>query len=418
MPAEHNKNLNRRSFIKKASSAAMGAIGFPYVITTNAMGNRKVSAASNRVTVGHIGVGGQGTGLLRNFLSVDDCQSVAVCDAFTDRRNNRAKLIDDFYADKYGKAGYRGCTAYKDFRELLARDDIDAVVIATPDHWHVPIAIEAARAGKDMYVEKPLGLSLHWNKKLRETIHSFGNIFQYGTQQRSSRNFRFACELARNQYIGELKNIDVWCEGSSIGGSTEPIPVPKGFDYNLWLGPAPVSPYTADRCTNLGTYFVADNCLGFIAGWGAHPLDIAQWGNNSDNTSPIEYSGSGKFPTQGLYNTAYTWDINCKYADGVTMHFMSTDVAEPVISKYRRHNRQGTTFTGSEGWVSVDRRGIYAKPESLLNIKLKRNDIHLYESLHHQHRSRGSFRCDKSFERYCHQNRKYCSVGSGKRNNN
>jgi len=382
--AGKNNAITRRGFLKKASSAALGAFALPYVITSSALGTSSIPPAGERITLGHIGVGGRGSGLLKSFLQLPDAQSVAVCDPFKSRRDDCSAKIDRFYADKYGKSTYKSCAAYHDFRELLARKDIDAVVIATPDHWHVPIAIEAAKAGKDMYVEKPLGLSIAWDRALRETIKKYGNVFQYGTQQRSSRNFRFACELVRNGYIGQLKSMDVWCEASKVGGSTEPIPVPQGFDYDLWLGPAPWSPYTQDRCTSFGSYFVYDNCLGFIAGWGAHPLDIAQWGNNTDHTGPVEYQGTGKFPTEGLYDTAISWDIKCRYANDVNMHFMSTDIALPIITAYRKANRQGTSFIGTQGWVSVDRRGIYAEPSSLLTKELEPKDVHLYKSVHHQ----------------------------------
>ena len=172
-----------------------------------------------------------------------------------------------------GKGTYKGCKAYNDFRELLARDDIDAVVIATPDHWHVPIALAAVRAGKDVYVEKPLGVSMEQDKALRAAVHTHGAIFQYGTQQRSfSTHCAFACELVRNGYLGELKAIHVVAPNGATGGNPAPQPVPAGLDYDLWLGPAPLAPYTHDRVIGGGRWHIYDYALGFIAGWGAHPL--------------------------------------------------------------------------------------------------------------------------------------------------
>jgi len=366
------KKLNRRDFLKQAATAA-GTIGFPYCITTTALGDATTPAASERVTLGHIGVGGQGSALLENFLQIKYAKCVAVADPVKQRRDNWADRI--------------GCSAYNDFRELLARDDIDAVVVATQDHWHVPIAIMAAKAGKDMYVEKPLGISIEHDQAARKAVRSYRRIFQYGTQQRSDHRFRFACELARNKYVGEIKEIHAWCPDGTPGGSIAEEPVPAGFDYDMWLGPAPVKPFNHDRClrndTSKGTYHIYDYAIGFIAGWGAHPLDIAQWGNDTDNTAPVLYEGKGTLPDEGLHDTTLRWDINCTYENGVKMRFMSTSVAGPVIRKYRQMNDHGTTFIGDKGWVSVDRTGVYAEPAELLNIKLKPQDLHLYKSSDH-----------------------------------
>ena len=280
-----------------------------------------------------------------------------------------------------------GCDVYNDFRELLARKDIDAVVVATQDHWHVPIAIMAAKAGKDMYVEKPLGISIEHDQAARKAVRNYRRIFQYGTQQRSDHRFRFACELTRNKYIGELKEIHAWCPDGIAGGSIAEEPVPADFDYDMWLGPAMRKPFNRDRCLldgqTKGTFHIYDYAIGFIAGWGAHPLDIAQWGNDTDNTAPILYEGKGELPKEGLHDTTLHWDINCTYENGVKLHFMSTSVAAPIVRKYRNMNDHGTTFVGDKGWVSVDRGGIYAQPSELLNIKLKSSDVHLYQSFNH-----------------------------------
>jgi len=361
-------NPSRRSFLKTTARMAAGSFAIPYVITSTAFGQGNIPPASERVTVGHIGVGGQGSGLLRGFLGVDHCQSVAVCDAFQSRREIRAQQIDKHYADRIGKAGYGRCAMFEDFRELLAREDIDAVVIATPDHWHVPIALAATRAGKDIYVEKPLGLSIRQNKAIRTAVRQYGNIFQYGTQQRSfNQHCGFACELLKNSYLGALKEINVVAPGGAEGGSTEPIPVPEGFNYDLWLGPAPKSPYTKDRCTNKGTWYVYDNALGFIAGWGAHPLDVMHWGYPH---IPVEYEGTGVIPTQGLFDTIKTWDIRGRFASGVKFTF-------------KDGGPDRTTFVGEEGWVSAGRGGIEASSKSLLSVKIKPDQIHLLKSTNH-----------------------------------
>jgi predicted dehydrogenase len=349
----------RRTFLKGAGAAA-GAVAFPYVFPSTAFG------AAERVTIGHIGVGGMGGGHLNRMSHRDDAQVLAVCDCFRSRREGKTRQVNALYARRFGREKYVSAKAYADFREVLARDDIDGVLVATTDHWHVPVAIAAARAGKDMYVEKPLGVAVSWNKAAREAVHRYGAVFQYGTQQRSSRHCRFGCELVRNGRIGELKRIEVTAPAGTGGGSTKPMPVPDELDYDRWLGPAPVSPYTRDRCTNQGSYHIYDNSLGFIAGWGAHPLDILVWGMGPEDPVPVEYEGTGKIPTDGLYNTITHWDVRCRYASGVEMTF--------------GHGGDLTKFYGTEGWVSIRRHGLDAHPKSLLKSSIGPDEIHLVES--------------------------------------
>ena len=262
---------NRSTFLKDAARVAVGAALTPYIVPASVLG-RGQTPPSDRVQVGCIGVGPQGTGVMRNFLAQKDVRVVAVCDVKKPVLEARARqLVNDHNGDAQ-------CTAYHDFRELLARKDIDAVTVAPPDHWHVPIAIAAANAGKDMYVEKPMGLSVAQDQALRAACRRNGTIFQFGTQQRSNDRFRFACELVRNGRIGQLRTINVWSPASTAGGPTAPVPVPPELDYEMWLGPAPSVPYTEDRCSNKYWWFISDYALGFIAGWGIHPLDIALWG--------------------------------------------------------------------------------------------------------------------------------------------
>jgi hypothetical protein len=369
-------NPNRRDFLRRASRSA-GALAAAYFVPSTVFGEE---APSNRITLASIGVGNRGSGVMKGFAAHPDVQFLAVCDPFGGRREAAKADLNAQYG------GGETVKAYADFREVLARDDIDAVVICTQDHWHVPIAIAAARAGKDMYVEKPLGVSIRWAKVLRREVRRHGSVFQYGTQQRSSSTFRFACELARNRHIGDLKRIEAWCPDISEQyeafhvkqyGSTEPVPAPEDLDYDLWIGPAPMAPYTVDRCTCFGAYHIYDYALGFIAGWGAHPLDIAQWGKGADDTSPVHYEGTGEIPREGLYDTISSWDVQCEYADGLPMRFMGHRVAQPVVTKYRPWISHGTTFFGTDGWVSVDRGGIYASDPKLLEVKLGPNDVHL-----------------------------------------
>jgi len=347
-------------------AAAGGAIagGFPAIVPSSVFG---ANAPSNRVTLGSIGVGGQGGGVMNGMLHLDETQILAVCDCFKDRREGAARAVNGYYAGRMEKGSYRGCEPYRDFRELLARTDIDAVVIATPDHWHVPAAVLAVKSGKDIYVEKPLGISIAENKLLREIVRKHGTIFQYGTQQRCfNQHCGFAAELVRNGYIGELKSVDVVAPNGETGGNPAPQPVPDGLDYEMWLGPAPVAPYTNDRVVNTGRWHIYDYALGFIAGWGAHPLDIAHWGYPH---IPVEYEGTGRIPREGLYNTVVDWDIKGRYASGVTF------TLKPGGDK--------TTFTGTEGWVAPSRGGIKASSDELLKIKIKPGDIHLLQDNHH-----------------------------------
>ena len=377
--------MSRRLFLKQTAFAA----AMPNIISSTALGKGNTPAPSERVNLGFIGVGSRGSGLLGGTLSNKNAQVVAVSDCFASKRENALKAIKDSYTKQGRQVEAKG---YADFREMLAREDIDGVVIATTDHWHVPLSIYAIQAGKDVYVEKPLGVSVDYGFKLRKLVQDRGAVLQYGTQQRSDYYFRFACELARNGYVGKVESIDAWC--FSLGydpnmakryplNSPTKTP-PADIDYDRWIGPAPMKPYSDVRVSTNGSYHIYDCALGYIAGWGAHPLDIAQWGNNTDETAPIYYEGTGKINEGTIFDTVAIWDINCKYANGVKMRFMDTSTAMPVVKKYHdRADGHGTTFHGTEGWVSVRRGSIHFSDEKLRRLKLKESDIHLYESKGH-----------------------------------
>ena len=212
-------NVTRRSFLRGTGGLALGAVAFPYVVRSTALGKAGSVAASERITVGSVGTGPQGTYVMQNFMAQNDCQVVAICDLKAPVREATKKLVDGHYKNN-------DCVTYTDFRELIARKDIDVVTVATCDHWHVLVALEAARAGKDIYVEKPMGLSLAEDQALRDACHKYGTRFQFGTQQRSSRDFRFACELVKNKRIGELKTINVWSPASTSGGPRNVVKPP------------------------------------------------------------------------------------------------------------------------------------------------------------------------------------------------
>jgi len=373
-----DKNINRRQFLKQVTGTAVAAIGFPYIIASSALGKAGTVAPSNRVVVGCIGVGSQGTGVMQNFLQQNQAQVVAVCDVKSNRRESAANRVNLHYNST-------GCAQYSDFCELLARDDIDAVMSATTDHWHVLTALAAAKAGKDIYLEKPMGLSLAEDQALRAACHQYGTVFQFGTQQRSDRKFRFACELALNGRLGKVHTINVLSPSSVAGGSMKPAPVPEWLDYNMWLGPASFTPYTEDRCSNKLWWFNSDYAVGWIAGWGVHPLDIALWGGGEAAAGPVELEGTGTFPTDGFCDTAVDWRIVFKYASPPGRVIMNY-AGGPQPPEWRQRygpDSHGVGFEGTEGWVHVNRSRIVAHPMSLLDSVIRPNEIHLYESSHH-----------------------------------
>ncbi|MEI8289436.1 MAG: Gfo/Idh/MocA family oxidoreductase [Verrucomicrobiota bacterium] len=345
--------ITRRRFAGGLLQAALLAAAAPNLIPLRVLAGE--TTPSKKIQLGHIGVGGQGTGLLKNFLNVESAASVAVCDPFRSRRENAGKLIQE--RKKHEPK------LYNDFRDLLADKSVDAVVIATPDHWHVPIGLAAVRAGKDVYIEKPLGHSLAQNQAMLAAVKKNARVFQYGTQQRSGELLKRGVELVLNGYIGELQRLEVWAPGGHGGGSLDEIPVPDGLDYELYIGPAPMKPCTKDRITSAGSWYCSDYALGFIAGWGAHPLDIAIWGMDSDTKGPVSFHGTGAFPTpDALFNTCATWDVDVRFHDGITMRFMSNNFAEPIVKKYRGDNWEtnGTTFFGTNGWISLSRNSCAA----------------------------------------------------------
>jgi predicted dehydrogenase len=355
-------SLTRRRFLSGTLAAAVA----PQIIPSRLLGAE--TAPSNTIRLGHIGVGGQGSGLLRNFVNVKGAQSVAIADPFQSRREKAGAKVKEVQGHEP--------KLYNDFRELLADETIDAVVIATPDHWHVPIALAAVRAGKDLYVEKPLGYTLNQNRALMDAVRKHKRVFQYGTQQRSQEILKRGIELVLNGYIGELQRLDVWAPGGTGGGSLEEIPVPAGLDYDLYIGPAPMKPCTKDRITSAGSWHCRDYALGFIAGWGAHPLDIAIWGMDHDKRGPVRFRGTGDFPTpDALFNACATWDVNVEFSSGVPMHFMSDNHAAPIVEKYlAKKPGDGTTFFGSEGWISIGRGYAAASNPDWLRIREPKGD--------------------------------------------
>jgi predicted dehydrogenase len=353
-----DSRLGRRDFLR------VGAVGLalPTIIPGSALGKNGAAAPSNRITVGLIGTGGRMGGVWGALSRVPGVQGVAVCDVQKSRREsyrNRLKLRPE--------------DAHVDFRELLARADVDTVAIASPDHWHVPQAVAAIKAGKDVYCEKPLSNTIGEGRVLVETAKRYGAVFQHGTQLHSMGGVRRACELVRNGRIGKLQQIVIGSPPGRATGWPKPEPVPEGFEYDLWLGPAPEAPYCGLRVRNLpGWYFITDySKSGWIAGYGVHDLDIAQWGMGLERSGPVSIEGRGVYPTDGLFDTVLTYDLEFEYANGVKI--IMTDTGK---------NRHGVKFIGEKGWVFT-RGGIEAEPKSLLREVIGPGETHLYRSPDH-----------------------------------
>ncbi|MFH1715765.1 MAG: Gfo/Idh/MocA family oxidoreductase [Planctomycetota bacterium] len=379
------KHVTRRAFLAKAAGIAGTAAVFPYIVPSTALGNAGNVAASNRITMGCIGTGNQGTNDMQDFLQDSRVQIAAVCDVNRESagywdnrvggREAAKRIVTEYYGRKSEPGTYKGCRAYEDFRDVLDREDIDAVLIALPDHWHSIAVIEAAKAGKDIYGEKPLSLTIAEGRAMCDAVNRYGRVFQTGSQQRSDHNFRRACELVRNGRIGKLHTVKCGLPGgtpdiSKMGNRTKPEPVPDGFNYDRWLGPAPYAPYCPARC-HVNFRWILDYSGGQVTDWGGHHPDIAQWGMGTEKTGPVEIrNAKGTFARDGLYNTATDFYFECIYENGVKL----------IVSN---KERGGVTFEGTDGWVWADRGRHDASPKSLLESVVGPDETHLYRSDNH-----------------------------------
>ncbi len=338
---------------------------------------RKVRA-NDRINMGFIGVGGMGFGHVRSFSGYPEVRAVTVCDVRKEHRDRAKAYVDRRYGDQ-------ACQAFNDYRELLSRPDIDAVCMATPDHWHALIGIEAARQGKHIYYEKPLTMSIRESKAVRRSVKQHGIVFQFGTQQRSDYRFRWTCDRVRKRLLGELQTIMIG-SANYVPIPRQPVqPVPKGFDYDMWLGPAPWSPYTRERCTRQWT-LISDYSLGCLSGaWGIHQVDIAQMALDSDDAVPLETEGTGFYPKKGLYDTVLEWQVEHRYPNGVKLIHMDMPTAQKMAPQFELH-WMGVLFQGSEGWIYVCREGLWAEPASLLRTEIPRCESTLIPS-NNQHQN-------------------------------
>lgn len=352
---------SRRRFLQAA-----GAVAVPLIVPASVFGQE---APGNRLNLAAIGVGQMGGGNLQAFLHTSGVQVVAVCDVDAERAARARQTVERHYGERLGK-DYSGCFQTTDLREIMARGDTDAVCISTADHWHVPAALMAVRAGKDVFCEKPLSLTIHEGRVLSDAVRQYGRVFLLGSQQRSESRFRYACELVRNGRIGQVKQVKV---GLVRGRALAPVPPqtpPPGLDWDLYLGPSPWRPYHKD-CCHYNFRFISDFSGGQMLNWGAHHLDIAQWGLGTDRSGPVEVRGEGVFPADGPYDNPVTYTVNYRYADGIALE---ASTAHPG----------GVRWEGSEGWIYVNRGKLEASSPALLRSVIGPGEIHLTDSRNHK----------------------------------
>ena len=358
---KNTSQITRRSFLKGTAGAG-ATIAIPAIVPASVCG---ANAPSNRIVMGAIGVGSQGTGDIQGFLGKQqEVRIVAVCDVDKGHRDRAKKIVDDRYGNK-------NCTAYHDFRELIGRGDLDAVLLALPDQWHAIPAIAAARAGLDIHGQKPLARSIREGRAICDAVHRYGRVWQTGSQQRSDYKFRRACELVRNGRIGKILKVEVGLPTGS-GTDVKPVmPVPEGLDWNFWLGPAPYVPYRG--VSHWDWRWIMDYSGGQLTDWAGHHIDIAHWGMGWDYTGPVEIEGRGNYPTEGLYNVATQYKFACTYADGTVMTVANN-----------QQLTQGAKWYGETGWIHVSRGGMSASDEKILREEIGPNETRLYESKDHK----------------------------------
>jgi predicted dehydrogenase len=392
--ADTRKGTTRRQFLGSTGAGLLGvsavARGFPAIVPASVLGPK---SPGNRINIGAIGTGRiSRVHDLPGLWRYDTARLMAACDLDANRVADAKTLINGTYAKQTGKP-YDGVTGYTDYRELLANTDVDAVVISTPDHWHAIIAIAAVQAGKDVYLQKPASLTIAEGRALSDAVHHSGRIFQIGSQQRSSPQFRYAAELVRNGRIGQLKTVEIGLPGDPSGEVEPEMPVPPNLNYDMWLGSTPVVPYTEKRvhpqkgydrpgwlrCEQFGA--------GMITGWGAHHIDSAHWGMDTEYTGPIEVWGTAEFPKSGLWDVHGPFRTEGMYANGVHM-IVSGDFPN------------GIKFIGTEGWIFVSRgdetvtasdpaaklkdsRALAASDPKIITSVIGPNEIHLYVSKEH-----------------------------------
>ena len=383
--------ISRRQFLASTAVAACG----PMILSSPARG---FAAASERIRLGFIGIGIQSRGHLKRFVGTSDTQVIAVCDVVTERREDSKRIVEEGYAKQKDVGSYKGCAAYVDFRELLARDDIDAVVIGTPDHWHAIPAVMACRAGKDVYCEKPLSLTISEGRAMVDAARKHDRVFQTGSQQRSEFGglFRRAVEIIRNGHLGEIKTVRVGVGGPAVTCDLPTEECPSGTDWNFWNGPSPERGYNQLLCPKgILNHFPAfrnyrEYAGGGMADMGAHHFDIAQWALGMDNSGPVKIEPPDDKATTGLKFT---------YANGIVMS---------------HGGPSGCTFEGTKGTLYVDRGKIESNPANILEATIGPDEFHVEKADNHHRnwidaiRSRKKTICDVEIG---HRSATVCELG-------
>lgn len=379
------KRINRRSFLKNAGMVVGASVVVPTIIPACVRGKRTGNIApSDKINMTLIGAGNQGYNDTKGFLGDDRVQITGICDVNTESvgywagtvrgRNYMMRYVDKAYSEKYGK-DYKGCKGYEDFREVLLNKDIDVVSVATPDHWHAIPSLMAADAGKDIYCQKPLALTIQEGRDIANAVKKNDVIFQTGSQRRSERGVKKICEIVRNGRIGDLHTIHIGLgKGTPDFGKTAHLtdtdPVPKGFDYDTWLGTSPEAPYCPAR-THVNFRWVLDYAGGQVTDWGGHFFDVAQLGMGTDDTGPVKIQkAKARWSDHKIYNTAVEYYFEVIYANGVKI----------IASSDLKH---GFKFEGTEGSV-----GSYGNdPENIMDTVIGSNEIHLYDGKDSNHRN-------------------------------
>jgi predicted dehydrogenase len=359
--------LSRRRFLRRAAGLSAGVAGFPYVVSSSALGQGGAVAPSERIVMGCIGMGGMGTGNMNDFLGKRMARVVAVCDVDTNHVNKAKAAVDKRY-------GNSDCKTYHDFRELIARDDVDALSIALPDHWHSVPVVMAARAGKDIYGEKPLARTIHEGRVMVDAFTRYGRVWQTGSWQRSVEKFHRACELVINGRIGKVGHVEVGLPDGSGTDVREVQPVPEHLDWDFWLGPAPKVPYRG--VSHWNWRWIMDYSGGQLTDWAGHHIDIAHWGLGLDTSGPEEIEGRGVYPKDGLYDVPTKYKFTCKYAGGLTM---------VVANQSRQPHGMGTCWYGENGaWIHVNRGRLHASDPKILEEVIGPNETRLERSRDHR----------------------------------
>lgn len=355
------KAYSRRVFLRVATTAG---VGLPLVVPSAVWSAE--GKPSNKITVGAIGLGGMGSGNLGGFLGDERCRVLAVCDLDKAHLESARKTVNNRY-------GNQDCAVYKDFRELIARDDIDVISLATPDHWHAIPAIRAAKAGKDIYGEKPFSHDLKEGRAMVNALAQYGRVWQTGSWQRSTGDFRFACELVRNGRIGKVHTVEIGLPTGGPGGNAPFTDPPPNLDYDFWCGPSPWAPYSADR-THWNWRWQMDYGGGQLMDWIGHHGDIAQWGLGTEHTGPVELNPVyADFPKTGIWDAATRYRIETTYANG----------AKVILQNTEGGFRGGARWIGTDGWVWVDRGAMGTEPKSLMKERIGPEEINLYRSTNH-----------------------------------